>query len=240
MNLRTSVQRATVMRSATTAARGLVAALAITTASCAAEDPGLTVRYAPGFTPARSTVSVFGVFLNGRMSPEAWGWFGPSLTKALGGTPCEAVFGDQLQQSDPALFDETDTLVKSDGITDAMLDRFTPRASGDLVLVITVHGRVRNAKEPGDDHRAARPQQRPPGPFGPGRRHAGATAERGLTLSAIVFSRRLHQSVGRLSMRYMGTSLDQAINRFTQQLGAEMPAATCRGWTWEAQRSEHP
>jgi hypothetical protein len=39
--------------------------------------------------------------------------------------------------------------------------------------------------------------------------------------------------VGKLSMRYIGPSLEDAVGKFMTKLGTVMPGYTCRGWHFE-------
>jgi hypothetical protein len=218
---------------------GLV--LAAATASCL-DDASVDVKFAQGFTPARATVSVLGVFRDGRMSTEAWGPIGPSLSASLGGqSTCEAAYGDRLQQENQELYASIDADVRANGITDDLLTKLAPRAEGELILTISIHGST-----PAATVETEQPAQ---GSAMPGPMRGGGTAGRaragqrqgplrtrvgpkGLELSASLFSVRLHQSVARVRVIYTGASVEEAVQRFVAALGTAVPGSTCRGWSW--------
>src|SRR4051812_29048768 len=95
---------------------------ALTTASCAEGRANFRVRYEPGFTASAATISVLGVFQGGGMTPEAGGQVGPPLSAALGGRSCDAGYGDKLAAASPDLIASIDDSVRSEGITEEMLD----------------------------------------------------------------------------------------------------------------------
>src|SRR4051794_14862297 len=115
-------------------ARGLLLgmALALGSASCGA-GVDFDVHYAPGFAPGGAGISVFGVFRDGRMSPESWKELGPVVAEVLGQPPddavpgatkrraavdptCQAAYGDALKRARPELFTEVDDYARSNGI----------------------------------------------------------------------------------------------------------------------------
>ncbi len=230
-------------------------ALAITLASASCSDGGASfdVRYAPGFSQGPTTVSVLGVFQGGRMSPEAWAEIGPPLSAALGQRKCEAAYGEEMQREAPESFADLEEYTMNNGVTEELLERLAPSASGEMILTISVHGRSRASARAGaiDPRMAATAQQplpgsrlqtgRVPGTTGrvPGQGTGAMTpnalweSEGGeLEIAASLFSVRLHRPVARVTMIYSGSSAEDAISRFAKRLRAELPGSTCRGWRW--------
>jgi hypothetical protein len=216
-------------------------ALVGATASCDGSAQ-FNANYAPGFTPASAPakVSILGVFRDGRLSPETWLILGAPISAPLGGAPlCDVGFGEKLQGVNPELYGRIDENVRSNGITDELLAQLAPKTDGELLVTVSVLGRVELARL------AAEAPEAPSGvgarnaPVGGGHtrgRTRGGSGHKvafsGLELSASMFSVKLHRSVGRLSMRYSGTNLEEALRLFAVRLGAELPGATCRPWSW--------
>jgi hypothetical protein len=220
--------------------------LALTLAACAAsgaascaEGASVNVKLAPGFVPGRTTVSVLGVFRDGRMSADSWIPIGPPLSTVLGQEAdlCDAAYGDRLQQERPELYTFLDEDTRSNGITEDMLAKIAPQADGELILTISVHGRIVQATP---EHEPPPPPAAAPTRGGGGRGRgqtrpgpARSTAPGGLDLSASLYSIHLHKSVARLNMNYTGTSVEEAFHRFAAEVGALVPGSTCSGWHWK-------
>jgi hypothetical protein len=215
-------------------------AVALAAASCA-DDASVNVKYAQGYTPARASVSVLGVFRDGRMSVDAWTPMGPVLSSALGASTaevCETAFGERLQHENEELFSSLDAEVRNEGITEDLLTKLAPRAQGDLILTITMHGAIAAAEAPARAPRSAPPPApmggRSRGPRGGTIREAPpyGTSGRALELSATLFSVSKHQQVARLSMSFPGSKLEEATRRFATEVGAMIPGGSCKGWTF--------
>jgi hypothetical protein len=214
-----------------------LAALAALLVSCAESGPSFSVNYAPGFAKEKASISVFGVFRDGRMNPEAWDELGPRLSAALHKDLCEVAVGASLRALQPSVFAAVDNVARADGITDDLLARFAPAASGDTILVLTVAGRPPKNK---DTSASASAPQISPGGARPGRGgrrgitsrpggHGGDTSV--FEMSASLFSKKQRQSVAMVSMAYTGVSEDDAIARFVEKVAAAFPGATCAGWS---------
>jgi hypothetical protein len=217
----------------------------LTSLSCADEEANFAVRYAPGFASNGNAISVFGVFRDGRMSPEAWDEVGPRFSAALHEHLCEVAIDAALRSSNAALYTAVDDAARDEGITDPLLDKFAPGAMGDSILVIIVAGHVRQAKDGGgggSGAATAAPAMRGGG-GGRGRRSGsgsprpsnGGVGHHGsendvLQISASLFSRLKHESVALVSMSYKGASEAEALAKFSEKLAAAFPGATCRGW----------
>jgi hypothetical protein len=225
-------------RLARLAALAALAALLVLLVSCAESGPNFSVNYAPGFAKDKVSISVFGVFRDGRMNPEAWDELGPRLSAALQHKDlCEVAVGTSLRALQSSLFAAVDSVARADGITDDLLTRFAPAATGDTILVLTVAGRPPKNK---DTSASASAPQISPGGARPGRGgrrsstsrpsgHGGDTSV--FEMSASLFSKKQRQSVAMVSMAYTGVSEDEAIARFVEKVAAAFPGATCAGWS---------
>jgi len=215
---------------------GLMAALAA--AGCG--DHQFSVQYAPEFsrTDVR-TVSVFGVFRDGRISPEAWDQLGPRLSSPFSARVCESAYTEQLVAAEPALSSAVDDYARANGVTDDLLDQFSPMAKGDAILLVTVAGRPPQpiASTGGG------PQHQQPTMAGMGRRGGGmgggarveptmgpTTDRNSFEVSALLFSTRLHHTVAVVAMTYTGKSVDEAFASFAAKLNTELHGMTCTGW----------
>jgi hypothetical protein len=229
-----------------------VLALGLAPVACGEEDINFAVRYAPGYANHASAISVFGIFKDGRMSPEAWDELGPKFSTAFRGGPCEAAVSSELRRSNLALFTAIDDAGREEGMTDVLLDRFTAAAAGDSILVITIAGHAPKAKE-APLHGAASGTRSQMGGMGrggspgrsrqysspgdPSRRKAGRPGDV-YEISASLFSGPQHQSVAQVAMAYKGASEEEALTKFVAKLGAAFPGATCGGWKPEALPTE--
>jgi hypothetical protein len=213
-------------------------------------DTVYTTNFASGFAPSHHAVSVLGVYKDGRMSSEAWDAIGPRVSRSLGSANCESAYAEAAASSNRPLWEAIDEYTRNDGPTDALLGKVAPAARGDLVLVVTVAGKlptqtkVHLQDEPapsttssmgrggggmggmggGGQYRNPNARSRAPDP---------STTE-ALDLQASLFSVSEGKSVGLVGLQYTGQSLDEALARFGAKLQESLPAATCVGWNWEA------
>jgi hypothetical protein len=216
-------------------------------------DAQFNARFAPGALPPRPTVSVFGVYTDGRMSAGAWEKVAPALTPALGGQPCEVLFSDRLATTEPKASAEIDRQTREEGVTPEILQQIAPRATGNFILLVDMYGKlpVRGSEPPGVRGGMGGPTGMPGGGMqgggmrgggmrGGGMRGASHDAQgpsrkddNALELSATLFAAETQEPVGRVSMRYTGASVDDALAKFAARLRAELPGATCVGWKWK-------
>jgi hypothetical protein len=221
-----------------------LALAALLTPACS-DDAQFTTRFASDFAHGRHAVSVFGVFKDGRMDGEAWEVIGPKLSAPFGAT-CESAYGSLLT-SDQPLSAAIDDYVRANGPGDELLDRIAPAATGDLVVVFTMAGKVvpKEALKPdtstlsssspgmgmgGGKYRGARPGG---GAYGSRGMAAPGGSPAALELSASLFSVSQHKSVAMVSMAYDGPSADDALQRMAAKLAASVPGSTCVGWDWK-------
>jgi hypothetical protein len=212
-------------------------------------DVQFNARYASDFAPGAHTVSVLGVFKDGRMSSDAWDDIGPRLSAPFGAT-CETAYGT-LIASDQVLSGVIDDFVRANGPSDDLLEQLTPAATGDLILVVTVAGHV--AAKPGGLPDTGQVMGGSPSVSGTGYRSnrgsAGAPYRGGMTspgrrrifedgdafeMSASLYSVRAHRAVGMVSMKYAGRSVDEAIAHLAAKMGEGLPGSRCAGWDWKA------
>lgn len=224
---------------------GIAALLAFGLAStaCGEEDVNFAVKYAPGYSNNGNTISIFGIFRDGRMSPEAWDDLGPRFSAAFHDNSCGVAISSELRRSNLALFTAVDDAGREEGVTDVLLDRFAPAAIGNSILVITIAGHAPKAKDPA--HAATRSQmggmgrgggvgRRPnAAPREPDRRKGGRPGDV-FEISASLFSNPQHQSVAQVAMAYKGASEEEALAKFVAKLGEAFPGAVCRGWKPDA------
>jgi len=209
--------------------------VSLATAGCG--DDTFHVERAAGFPRGGgASVSVFGLYRDGRLAPEAWDTVRPHLAPLFGTAGCDPGYPDMLTSSGTPALQAVDDFTRANGVTDELLDRLSTMAKGDLVLLVTMTGRPhattdKDTSSPG----VPTPTFRGGGRRGGGQAAAGprkgATAETP-TFEAVglVFSVKAHQSVGVVRMSYAGTSLDEALERFMTRIGTELPAAQCAGW----------
>jgi hypothetical protein len=208
-------------------------------------DASFDVRYARAYAPPQ-TVSVFGVFKDGRMSPEAWDTLGERLSLPLGGRPCEIAVGPRLQQEAPSLVAALDDTTRASGVTDDVLAQFAPMAKSDILLLFTISGHPPQIADAGAG--AASRAQPSSNRFASGQRSrrgmgapstASRRAERSVfEVSASLYSVKTKESVGLIGMTYEGQSVDDAFRKFTEKLAAELPSARCVGWDFAVQVDE--
>jgi hypothetical protein len=208
--------------------------------ACADADAQFNVKYAPSFQKA-GTVSVLGVFREGRMSPETWDDIGPKISTVFGGSTCQTGYDAKLVSDKPDLAAAVDDYTRANGITDDLLDQMAPAATGDAVLVITVAGRPVTPGKP--DGGAGGPTSAPTTPSrGMGRRGAmgSPSAMRAVQvdrnafeMSASLYSVHDHRSVALVSMGYSGPSGAEALQKFIAKLKESFPGFSCAGWHME-------
>lgn len=236
-------------------------------AACATSgegQPQFSVTRTPDFAKS-GTVSVFGIFRNGRLSPESWDDLGASLSAPFSQTACEAAYTNTLANANPSLTSAVDDYAKENGVSDELLDRFAPLAKGDTIMTIAINGEPARPKADAGAGKASKPAtaRSPSGQGHYGGPGGGPGGGRGMgrgggfgrggfggrsqpserrkperdawEVSASFFSVRLHHSVSQVSMIYSGQNLEGALKAFLGRLGVEMPDVPCRGWNWSVQ-----
>ncbi|HEX7500045.1 MAG TPA: hypothetical protein VF524_07025 [Polyangia bacterium] len=113
-------------------------------AACATTEevqPQVAVAPVPDAAKPES-VSVFGIFRNGRMSAEAWGDFGKALSTPFDDGICKAAYDVVFADANPELASAIDDYTKENGVSDELLAKFAPLAKGDTILLIAIDGQL--------------------------------------------------------------------------------------------------
>jgi hypothetical protein len=221
---------------------------AVSATACNDADTHFTVRQAPDLK--QMTVSVLGVFKEGRMSPETWEEIGPKISSVFGKGLCPIAYDTKLVADKPSLAEAVDDYSRENGVTDDLLGELAPAATGDGVLVITVAGhpikqnRDSNGQMAPPTAPGSQGLQRQPGMRG-GAGHGGALAPptsgrmlivdpNAYEMSASLYSTHDHKSVALVTMGYAGQSADEALGRFVAKLKTSFPGYPCVGWHMDA------
>jgi hypothetical protein len=202
-----------------------------------------TVNRAPTFAQTHNTISIFGVYKDGRLEPGSWLRFGSRISNALARESCETGFSERLRDEEPDLFTRAAAEARESGITPELLTEFAPRADGELILVLYVSGSTPEKASP-------RPAARPAAATGGLSRHGRAGRGRGMSpsnetrddralqLAWTLFSVKSHETVADLQMRYTGQNADEAVDLFVEKLKKTIPDSLCVGWKWKERDPE--
>lgn len=215
--------------------RALELSIALLVSACNNGGAQFTTQTASGFVPAPRTVSVLGVYKDGRMAIGTWEKLAPHLVQALGSAPCEVGF-DSLVTSNQELANAIDEYARDEGPTSKLVSELAKAARGDLLMVVTLAGKppkapAQEAPPAGAPVRTGMGTQR--------RRHrhapdAGdAPDPNRVDISASLFSVARKQPVALVSMSYGGQSVEDAMTRFGAELAHTIPNSKCAGWNWE-------
>jgi hypothetical protein len=200
------------------------------------------VRSEPSFAHAHHRFSTFAVQRDGLLSREGWQVLGPNMPAPFGAQHCEVAFGQAMFASSPALADAIGSYVRSNGVTDALLERLAPAAEGDAIVFVTLSGAPRVASDGGPNTVAMA--------SGRGGRRGGMGGARGgvkpggleprelgdgFQIDASFYSVRERRSLAEIRLNYKGTRIDEAVREFNDRLDREFPGASCGGWNWSAQ-----
>ncbi|MDB4945149.1 MAG: hypothetical protein JWP97_4683 [Labilithrix sp.] len=211
--------------------------------SCVDEKARFAVNHAPGFDTNGAKVSVLGVFRDGRMNPETWDDMAPRFRGALRGETCDIAVSNALRTLNPPVFGAVDDVARSSGINDALIEQFAAAATGDTILVFVIAGKPPLSDAGITAGNLSDPQSinGPGGRSPPGHRGGpggGATTMPGIyntgrgafEVTAVLYSKPQHASVGTIQMSYGGASEAEAYGKFADRLAVTFPNATCAGW----------
>jgi hypothetical protein len=224
--------------------RAVLVAVAVAVAGaalggCAHDVAQFSAQYAPAYK-GRTSLSVFGVYRNGTMSPKFWEELRKPLSAAFGAESCEIVFSDRLSSEEPELFERLDKATKNEGVNVELLNEVAPRAQADHVLVVNVFGEVAAPRREKSFSGAPAPPRQVTGAGGrrgrlaPGRAQATDPVEdSAFEISVTLLSAATHEVVATVTMRYTGGDTDEAIARFTTGLRTAIPGSSCVGWKWK-------
>jgi hypothetical protein len=202
-------------------------------------DDSFKVQRAPEFPMMPGAhVSVFGVYKDGRLAPEAWDALRVHLAPLFGAPACEPGYPDIVSSSGTPVLQAVDDYSRANGVTDELLDRLSTAAKGDLVLLVTETGRA-GAKVADTSDAPGANAGAGPASLRTGGRHGGATPAQSrkpvaeantFEVVGLLFSTHAHKTVGVVRLTYTGASFDDAMQSFFGRLGSELPGATCEGW----------
>ncbi len=219
---------------------GLGISLALFLSACGEASARFDVKHEPDFPPSKPTVSVFGVFRNGRLDAEVSGQVGPRLAAALGQRSCGVAYGGVLSREDPEFTATLEEHAQTDGVTDELLEKVAPLAGGELILVLSMQGEAKvrslsvaeiNGNTGPQASMRGAPMRRAYVPS----RMRGLSAP-GLAVKATLYSVKQRRSVARVTMSYDGPTMDDAINRLAAELGQVLPGASCQPWRVDVKR----
>ncbi len=223
----------------------LASALPFVAGGCADDLTHFDVKHTAEFQKGGTTVSILGVFREGRMSPETWDDIGAKISPVFGRGSCSVGFDSKLVSDQASLAEVIDDYARENGVTDDLLDQLAPAASGDTVLIITVAGRPAAPGHP-DAGSPAGPTQAPmAGGGGRGMGRRGSTMgpapvrmtaiERdAFEMSASLFSLHDHHTVALVSMGYSGQSGAEALQKFVEKLRESFAGDSCVGWNMDS------
>lgn len=182
------------------------------------------VDRAPDYQPATG-VSVLGVFKDGRMSPESWDSLGSTILRKQS---CSAAYDAQFTSANRALASAVDDQVRSNGVSDALLAKLAPAATGDAILILTVAGRPPQAigVQPNPQLQSTRRSKSSSG-------DSPLTDGNAFEVSASLYSIKLNRRVAIVSMKYTGSDTEDALKQFADRLAVEMPIPVCSVWNWK-------
>ena len=223
-----------------------IIAAALLQLGCADQDVQFDIKYAKDAKLDRVTVSVFGVFQDGRLSIESWEQLGPVISAPFGVKSCETVYTTHMLNSTPKLAAAVDDYAKDNGISDELLAEFVPMARGQLIMALTIVGHSMMSRAGETQSKPAKKSggggvglgMRGMGGGRRGRQMSAPAAETSsdernqpIYISAEFYSVAQHKPMATVSMKYTGKNGDEALDKFVARLRREFPAAQCNGWT---------
>jgi hypothetical protein len=192
-------------------------------------------NFAPDFPLAHHKLSVFGVYKDGQMSPDAWGGLGPRIEALLGGAPCEVAYDSKLAMTNAALASAIADYARDSGPGDELLAELRPAAQGDLIVVFTASGQLPHPTKTTVNDPAPQAAGMAGRSFSTiSSKPKGGEDKNVLLLSASFFSVSQGHSVGLVELRYTGQSVDEATGQFAAKVAQALPGGTCSGWDWSA------
>lgn len=203
------------------------AAAALAATAACDTSATFTSKFASDFAPAGHTVSILGVYKDGRMSAGGWEVLKPHVLPALSASAC-ALGYDVLAPANSPLAEAIDNYTLADGPTDDLLTQLAPAARGDLILVLTLAGRL--PKERKIDVEAAPPSGKNGGGRWSGVAPIGPDDPDALDISASLYSVRDARSVAMVALQYRGQSVEEAMTKFASRLADAFPHAVCADW----------
>ncbi len=199
-------------------------------AACASSDAEFHVN-----TPATArdlTVSVLGVYRDGKMMPEAWD-LGAELISPIGGRACTILFSSELVATKPELAAAIDNHARANGVTEALFATLAPATTSDAILLVEISGHPPKVLRTETTLRSTPPGQmtKPASPYQTHTVTDGASFD----VDVSAYSVRERRVIAELAMRYTGKDTDHALQEFTQRLGVTFPGWKCAPWRGDAE-----
>jgi hypothetical protein len=166
---------------------------------------------------------------------------GARLAAQLG--TCAPLFEDALQDADPALYERLDRTSKQEGLGSELLVEVAPRARGGFVWSMQLSGRRPTDEAPrslnwggrngtGVQNGRHSPSNRGGGAnFGTPTPRTPPPDDAAFTIETLVVPVGGKEPALTLSLRYSGTTLEDAFDQLAKRLVAELPGASCAGWS---------
>jgi hypothetical protein len=215
----------------------LLAALATLPLVGCADASAVHAAYAPEWTrPSRGSISVLGVYRDGRMDADSWDDMEPYAARALGSSTC------------PLPLVEAGAGSRVDGISDDWLATVAAQATGDYVLVIAEQRQSTASSGSGSSPRS--------GSGGSGLGNGKAvlllipllpvlagvliadeiakekekSREHAIDFVGVLFSRAAAKTVVAIHSHVTGMPEADARRDFAESLGRLFPGLACSGW----------
>ncbi len=213
--------------------RAFVFVIPLVVVAACGSDARFNAKYASEYARG-GTVSLFGVFKDGRMNPELSAQLGPTILRKA---KCEPAYSVDFVALKSSLAATVDDYIRHNGVTDTLLAEFAPGAKGDAILVISMSGHAAGRVAPTTTTTTTR-QQMP----GSSRRgmpspqyesSVASTDQSGFEMAASLYSVRLRRSVALLTMVYDGRDVDAAMTKFGDRLVEEAFLSACEPWNAE-------
>jgi len=200
--------------------RALLAPLSALLLSCGGVQ--FEVTHGPDFAGWPRTVSIFGVYKDGRMSLEGWNDLGRPFSSALGKDLCDALYSQELRAADPRLAMSIDEATQNEGISEAILDKLGAFAEGEAIVVVSM--RTRGGRRPLRASASANVARRRDVPVSP------IDGDGEIHLAATLYSPSQHVPIGRVDMTYPGSNTDEAVQKFVVKVRETLGGTVCKGW----------
>jgi hypothetical protein len=172
------------------------------------------------------TVSVLGVFRDGKMMPEAWD-LGAALVAPIGGAGCAILYSNDLVTSHPELAAAIDNHARANGVTEPLLATLAPATASDAIVLIEISGHPPKVLRTETTLRPVTGQMTKPA--SPYQTHT-VTDGSAFDVDVSAYSVREHRIIAELAMRYTGKDTDRALKLFTERLGTTFPGWKCAAW----------
>ena len=195
-------------------------------AACGAESAQFHVTQPDDPTRAR-TISILGVYHDGRMAPDEWADLGAGLVGQLGETSCGVLFSPALPTEHPDLAAAIDKHARAAGVTDALLGALAPATGADAILLVEVSGHPPRVLRTETTLRPPRMgMTKPASPY----QTRVITDGNALDIAVSAFSVAEHKIIARLAMHYTGRNAQQALHDFAARFAQESASWRCTAW----------